>query len=252
MKETRLRKVKDFEKFYDSSESLFTDIRDNDKRVEIFQREYMLIISPGSRAGGDEKRVVEIFWGARPYEYITKGNHWRSLTETGVTLFFYRNDTGDVTISLYPAKTEYRKPVEDYITLHELIDPKRLHSKRFIRSLWNDFIAYMEFTSLDGKPTFQQKLRIFYLKHFKHMVVNQTWMPTRFSEFSKEVFKWVLTGGIIFYVIPILTEPKYSETDLQLIEINKKLEKISTRRVPVSFGGVKVSPEKNKKIKKNI
>lgn len=233
MREKRLQKIKDFETFYDNSESVFTELRDKDKRVEIFQNEHMLCICPGSRAGGNEKRIVEVFWGARPYEFETKGNGWKSLTEKGATLFFYRNDTGDVTISLYPAKTEFRQPIEDYIALYEWVDPKRLNDEKFIQSLWEDFVAYMESTSLDGKPTYPQKLRIWYLRHFKHLVIKQTWTPTKFSKFIERVLKIVTTvffsGAVLIYIINTMTKPSMTETEIQLREVNKNIQTLSTQ-----------------------
>lgn len=233
MKEKRLQKIKDFEKFYDNSESVFTKLRENDKRVEVFQNEHMLCICPGSRAGGDEKRIVEVFWGARPYEFETKGRNWKSLSETGATLFFYRNDTGDVTISLYPAKTEFRQPIEDYIVLHEWVDPKKLNDHKFIESLWDDFIAYMEKTSLDGKPTFYQSLRIWYLRQFKHLVIKQTWTPTKFSKFIERVLKIATTvlfsGAVLIYLINVTTKPSTTETEILLREVNKNLETVSSQ-----------------------
>lgn len=233
MKEKRLQKIKDFETFYDNSDSVFTELRKNDKRTEVFQNEHMLCISPGSRAGGNEKRIVEIFWGARAYEFETKGRNWKSLTETGATLFFFRNDTGDVTISLYPAKTEYIQPIEDYIALHEWIDPKKLNDKKFIKSLWNDFISYMEYTSLDGKPTYSQKFRIWYLRQFKHLVIKQTWTPTKFSEFIKRVVKTstsvIFSGAVLIFLINLMTKPTTTETETQLKEVNKNLETVSTQ-----------------------
>lgn len=230
MKERRLQKIKDFENFYDNCNSIFTKLRNEDKRVEIFQNEYMLCICPGSRNGGNEKRIVEIFWGARAYEFETKGNQWKSLRETGATLFLYRNDTGDITISLYPAKTEYRQPIENHITLYEWLDPKKLNDQDFINSLWNDFIAYMECTSLDGKPTYLQKLRINYLRFFKHLVIDKKWMPTKFSKFSINLLKWVLTvgfSGVILFAINYFTQPKITETEIHLKDANKKSDTIS-------------------------
>lgn len=230
MKEIRLRKIKDFENFYDHCITIFTNLREQDKRAEVFQNEYMLCICPGSRAGGNEKRIIEIFWGARPYEFETNGNHFKSLKETGATLLFYRNDTGDITISLYPAKTEYRQPIENHIALYGWLDPRKLNSEDFIKSLWNDFIAYMECTSLDGKPTYLQKLRVDYLRFFKHLVIDKKWMPTKFSKFSLDILKWVLTvgfSGIILFAVSYFTQPKIIETDIQLKEVNKKLEIIS-------------------------
>jgi hypothetical protein len=239
MKEKRLQKISDFDRFYDSCETIFTNLRDNDSRAIIFQNEYMLCICPGSRAGGDEKRVVEIFWGARAYEFETKGKQWKSYKETGATLFFYRNDTGDITVSLYPAKTEFRQPIENHIALYEWLNPKKLNNKAFIQSLWNDFIAYMECTSLDGKPTFYQRLRISYLRNFKHLVIDNKWRPTKFSEFTKDVFKWVLTvglSGIIIYVLTQVTQPPTTETEIQLKEVNKNLEIVSKQLDKYSEG----------------
>lgn len=229
MKEKRLQKIQEFEKFYDNCNSVFTNLRDTDSRVEIFQNEYMLCICPGSRARENEKRIIEVFWGARLYEFETKGKQWKGLKETGATLFFYRNDTGDLAISLYPAKTEFRQPIENYIAMYEWLNPKKLNTHKFVKSLWNDFIAYMECTSLDGKPTISQRLRISYLRYIKHLVIDNKWTPTKFSVFYKDIFKWVLTvglSGIIIYVLTIMTQPKTSETEIQLKELNKNLEMV--------------------------
>lgn len=233
MREKRLQKIKDFETFYDNSKTVFKELGENDKRVEDFQKEHMLCICPGSRAGGNEKRIVEIFWGAKAYEFETKGKNWKSLSETGATLFFYRNDTGDVTISLYPAKTEYRKPIEDFITLYQWVDPKKLNDSKFIKSLWNDFVSYMEATSLDGKPTRLQKIRIWYLRQFKHLVIKQTWTPTKFSEFINRVMKTstsvIFSGAVLIFLINHMTNPTTTETETQLKQINQNLEKVSTQ-----------------------
>src|SRR5690606_38982747 len=183
MKEIRLKKIEAFDNFFDNCDSIFGKLRDEDKRVEKFEREYMLRVCPGSRAGGSEKRIVEVFWGFRPYEFSTQGKNWKSLVEYGSTLFFYRNDTGDITITLYPAKTDFRKPTEDHIVLHEWFDPRKLNNHNFIKSLWNDFIAYMEVTSLDGKPDRIQKIRILYLRNFKPLVIESKWRETKFSVF---------------------------------------------------------------------
>ena len=227
MKEKRIKKIKNFENFYDNCKSIFTALRDADPRVEIFQNEYMLCICPGSRAGGNEKRIVEIFWGGRGYEFETNGRQWKSLTETGATLFFYRNDTGDVTISIYPAKTEFRQPLESYISIHEWLDPIKLNNPKFIKSLWNDFIAYMECTSLDGKPTFLQRLRISYLRNFKHLIISNKSTETNFFIFCKDIFKWVITVGLsgtLIYFLSTMTQPKATDSEIQLKEINNHLK----------------------------
>lgn len=230
MSEERLRRIKDFDKFYDDCETIFKNLRDNDKRGVFFQNEYMLCICPGSRAGGTDKRIVEIFWGARLYEYQTQGTKWRGLKEQGATLLFYRNDTGHITISLFPSYTEFREPIESQIMLYRWKDPKALNNHKFIQSLWDDFMAYMEFTSLDGKPSYYQRLKISYFRNFKHLVISKKSHPTRFGETIKKIIIWSVTvgfSGVFIYIFTLLTLPKNTETIFQLKEINNNLDKVS-------------------------
>lgn len=229
MKEKRIKRIKHFESFYDKSKEIFETLRDNDSRADIFEKEYMLCVCPGSRAGGQEKRIVEVFWGARLYEFETKEKSWKSLTETGVTLFIYRNDTGHITVSLSPAKTEYMQPIEDSITIYKWLDPKKLNDDKFLKSLWNDFIAYMEYTSLDGTPSFGQKLRISYLKNIRNLVIDKKWQPTKVSVFSKDVLKFVLTvglSGFVFFIVSVLREPDENVIQKELETLNKNIEVI--------------------------
>jgi hypothetical protein len=223
MKRTRFDRTKDFDSFFDKCEEIFKTLRDNDKKAERYQNEYMLCVCPGSRAGGQEKRIIEVFWGGRAYEFETKGKSWKSLNETGVTLSMYRNDTGHITVSLYPAKTEFIKPIEDSIAIYKWLDPQKLNNKRFVKSLWNDFMAYMECTSLDGSPTLRQRFRIFYFRHFKNLVVNKIWQPTKFGEFSKSVLKFVLTvglSGFVFFFVSVLNDSGENELKQSLNNID--------------------------------
>lgn len=197
-----------------------------------FKNEYMLNICPGSRAGGQEKRIIEVFWGSRMYDFESQSTWKKSFNETGVTLFFYRNDTGHITISLSPAKTEFIKPIEDSIVLYRWIDPKKLNNDRFIKSLWNNFIAYMQYTSLDGKPTYYQKLRVFYLRYFKRLVIDNKSKPTKFSKSFGKLSSWVLTVGLsgtIIYFLTIATQPKTNKTEKYLNEVNRNLKNISKK-----------------------
>lgn len=252
MKEKRLRKISFFESFYDKCESTFNNLRDNDKRsiVEDFENEYMLCVCPGSRAGGTEKRIVEVFWGKRPYEFETVGSSWKALVETGATLFFYRNDTGDISIYLYPAKTEFQQPIEKLIVLHRFINPKKLSKKGFIKSLWNDFIAYMACTSLDSKPTLLQRLRISYLRFFKRLVIDKKSRPTRFWNSIIYISKWIFTvglSGMLIYFLTIIIQPNTTETEIQLKEINNNIKVLSKQLDRISSNNADI-----KKISKTV
>jgi hypothetical protein len=189
-----------------------------------------LNICPGSRAGGNDTRTVEVFWGARNFEIETEGRHWRALHEMGATLHFYRDDSGFVLITIYPAYTENRKPIETSITLYIWLDPIKLNNRSFLKKCWNDFMAYMECTSLDGNPTIYQRLRISYLRHFKHLVIENNWMPTKISKFLKDILKFVLSiglSGFILFLITLFIEPSSKATEDQIKVTNNKLDSIS-------------------------
>lgn len=206
MKRNRQDRNKDFDTFYDKSKGIFRNLQQSDRRTEKFEREHMLCVCPGSRSGGTDKRVVEVFWGSKIFETKTQGRHWKSLTEQGSTLFFYRNDTGHVTVSLYPAYTDFRKPIEDSITLYSWLDPLKLTKKKFVESLWQDFIAYMECTCLDGTPSWRQRIRIEYLRFTKHLIINKEWNPTRFNCFLYDILKFILTVGLSGFIIYFVTK----------------------------------------------
>lgn len=233
MTRTRQNRRDDFDDFYRSAVATFKAFRDNDASVEKFERLYNLCIAPGSRAGGTNNRVVDVFWGSRPFETITLGRTWKALSEYGATLLFERDDTGFVIISIYPANTDNRKPIESRIYLKLWVDPIKLKSSSYLKSLWKNFNAYMECTSLDGNPTRLQRLRISYLRNFKYLVVNEKFTPTKFSGFLKGVFKLVLaacfSGAVLIYFVNLTTKSKTNETDIQLKEVNKNLETVSMK-----------------------
>lgn len=231
MARTRKDRRNDFDEFYRTAKETFDAFHKNDPRAIEFQNLYSFYVCPGSRAGGKNIRVVEIFYGNRPFEIIEQGRNWKTLTEYGATLLIELDDNGYIIISLYPANTDNRKPIETSITLHNWLDPQKLKDNKFIRSLWNDFMAYMEYSSLDGHPTFLHRLRISYLRKFKHLVIDNKWQPTRFSNFISGVSKLVvsacISGAVLIYLITLIIKPKTTETETQLKEVNKNLETVS-------------------------
>lgn len=238
MARTRQDRRSDFDEFYKTAKATFLGFRDNDPKAEKFEKIYMLNVCPGSRAGGNNYRVVEVFWGSRPFESITLGDSWKALPEYGATLLFERDDSGFVVISVYPAGTDNKKPIESSISLKLWIDPIQLKDKAFLKKQWNDLMAYMECTSLDGNPTLWQRLRVSYLRNFKHLVIDNKWTPTKFSGFIQGVFKLMLaacfSGAVLIYFINVATKPKATETDTQLKEVNKNLETVSKQLDKIS------------------
>ncbi len=238
MARTRIERRNDFDEFYRTAVTTFTAFRDNDASAEKFERLYNLCVCPGSRAGGTNNRVVDVFWGSRGFETITLGRSWKALTEYGATLLFERDDSGFVLISIYPANTDTRKPIESSISLKHWVDPLKLKDNSYLMKLWNDFNAYMECTSLDGNPTLSQRRRISYLRKFKHLVIDNKWTPTKFSSFIQGALKLVLatcfSGAVLIYFVNLTTKTKATETDTQLKEVNKNLEIVSKKLDKIS------------------
>lgn len=235
MKNKRSKKIEDFKDFFNDCENIFNKVKQNNIRTTFFKNAYNLIISPGSRAGGTEKRIVEICWGARLYEFEpVSETKWESKTETGAYLLFYRHDKGDVTIFLYPAKTDFQEPIENNIVLHKLINPKKLKQNKFILSLWSDFIAYMECTSLDGEPTCCQRLRVFYLRTFKNLIINNKYNLTRFVKLFNYIVKWTFTIGCSGGIIYLFTQPLNTETKTLLKKVNQNIETVSKHLEEIS------------------
>src|SRR5438093_932066 len=136
MARSRQERRNDFDEFFKTAVKTFTTFRDNDPKADKFERIYMLRVCPGSRAGGNNNRVVEVFWGSRPFETITHGNSWKALIEYGATLLFERDDSGFVIISIYPAGTENKKSIESNIPLVLWIDPIQLSDESFLKKQW--------------------------------------------------------------------------------------------------------------------
>jgi hypothetical protein len=228
MTKDRLDRINDFEEFYKTAYVTFNEFLNSDNRVKDFKEIYGLNISPKNETDEYDKRTVAISWGFRKYDRIIdiENNTKKALVENGATLYYERLDSGHVVILLYPAHTENRMPIEDSITLKRRIDPKELKDKRFLKNNWNDLIAYMESTSLDGNPSFLQKMKISYLRTFKHLIIDKKARPTRFSNYLKYTFKFVGSvglSGFIIYIITLFSQKENNTLIRQQIDISKRL-----------------------------
>ena len=228
MTKDRLDRINNFEEFYKTAYITFSEFLDNDNRVNDFNEIYGLHITPKSENDEFDKRTVAISWGYRKYDRIIdiENNTKKALLENGATLYYERLDSGHVVILLYPASTENRKPIEDCITLKRRINPKKLKDKRFLKNNLNDLIAYMESTSLDGNPSFIQKVRISYLRTFKHLIIDKKAKPTTISKYLKSTAKFVVSVGLSGFIIYLITLFSQRESDKLIneqIHITNKL-----------------------------
>ena len=145
--------------------------------------------------------MVEIFWGAHPVKRIDKKNNFKLVSEDGVTLIFYLLTDGYVTISLYPAKNEFVSPIEDCIILYRHIKASWLLKANNQKSLWRNFMAYTECTSLKGTPSIWQRLRIFWLRYSRPLYVGGVQQPIKGLQHILKIVTFALTVGLSGFLL---------------------------------------------------
>ena len=240
----RLKRIEDFKKFYNDSKNFFNDIAENDHSHKHLDDLFSLCICPGGRMGGVNEKTIEVFYGARPIgKNTTIGPNFQKNTkletEDGAMLRYYLTDAGNVVCSLFPAKSENRRPHEDFIIIEFLKSPSKLWKRA--KSHWKFFISYMEVTCLDGSPDFFQRLRVFYIRSFKRYIIDNIAQTRKFAVLIKEVSKYVLTIGLSGFLILIITLVKDNVEPTQNIdqfkELQQSIEKISetTTRISISI-----------------
>lgn len=197
-----IKKLEDvFREFYNNAKDFFCKLQKSDPLSLFFNDRCDLQVCPGCRAGGDDPNVVEVFWGSHPVKRIEKKNGLKLLTEDGVTMLFHLLPNGHVTITLYPAKTEVMRPLEDCIMLHRFIKATWLLKEKNQKSLWRDFMAYTECTSLIGTPSFWQKLRISWLKYSRPLCVEGIQQPIKGLQHLQKIVTFALTVGLSGFLL---------------------------------------------------
>lgn len=236
----RIRRYKDFESFFSQANTIFEPFKDKNKRTRYLQATNMLCICPGGRDGGRDKRVVEVFWGQKVYDQNERVTNLFQIdhlfySAKGATILFYKNDDGYVTIYLIPAGTDLTHPDEDGICWEKKVVPSKLLSKSYLKRAWYAFMAYMEVTQLDGKPSAFQRLYIWYLRYFHNLVVDKKWQRTKAMDSLNSMVKWfpmVALSGVAIFVLQLLFVPSPAEheniTNIKdnAVEINHRVNEV--------------------------
>lgn len=262
----RNKRFEDFETFYNQAKDIFEPYRLKGEREKYYQNLYMLCVCPGSRAGGCESRIVEFFWGKRIFDKdeSLSADGRRSLhflAETGATMLFFKNDDGYVSIQMFPAHTDQRHSTEDFIFFEKRVNPSRLLQKSFQISCWSAFMAYMEVTSLDGDPTLWQKLKVWYYRNFKYVIIDNKELPLRYVSFLQKVGTWVLTIGcsglVIFLLQLCFSKNSFEHRNIKdirdtVIETNHHIIKIQDEVNRIKLNQDSIINISNRTKKKNV
>lgn len=111
-------------------------------------------------------RHVQLHSGAHPIEmYETKEakeSGYKIVSEDGASIVISQVISGEVVISLYPYKSQYREPREKYIVWAILNHPDEVTHK-LLRKLSQDFFIYSRVSSCCFSDTFFERLKVRYL-----------------------------------------------------------------------------------------
>jgi hypothetical protein len=213
-----------FEIFYKKSKPYFRYIHAQDKSIQYLSHHYGFCICPGSSDGGFNKRIVEIFWGSRPFDKVTEVSGLsmteKFIAERGAGLTYQLLDNGNVVISLSPAKTDYLSPIEGHIFITLLRKPKKLLNIRYLKKHWKYVKAYMNITSLEGSKSIQYKVITWYLRNFKNTLVNKKLNGPKAISTMKEIIKYVITVGLSGFLLLLISSIKECNNN----EIEKNYE----------------------------
>lgn len=218
----RMQRYNDFQAFSDESKDLFVGLSESDTRNEFFGGEYSLCITPGGAYGGRDKRHVEVFYGQRAFDSDEK----KLLSECGARLDYQLNDAGAVICRLIPARTENLAQLEDAIIFRWLSEPKEL--KALAPTHWNLFMSYMRVTSLDGDPTWLDRLRVSWLRLCHLRIVAGKLEKRRITSIGETIFKFTMTVGLSGFLLFGIT--RYFDGP-STTKLNNEIAKLRTEQM---------------------
>jgi hypothetical protein len=219
---TRLEKYDVFKQFFTTAEKIFNEIHTRYKPHYDLRNSYGFYIAPGSRNGGQDTTVVDVFFGHRPYRTSKKIERLQITTQVeianGTSLLYYQVDTGDIFVELAPAFTEKHKAQEEFIIIDYIKKPKKLLNSRFLRKHYKYLVSYLAVTSIEDKPNIVDKVIVAYLRMTKRYYNNKITYEPKITKYLTNVLKLILTVGFSGFLLAFI--PFFANQSK-----NKELEK---------------------------
>ncbi len=224
---SRQKKYSDFKIFFRRSKPIFRAYEKVDTHSHDLSRTYSFYSVPGGRIGGQEERLVQIFFGNRPFDSTTQfvsddksgipSRQLRLLTESGALLQYYREPSGAVTCLLMPAQVENVRGREDFIVLDRISSPLRLLDRSVTRRHWRYFISYMHCTCIDGDPNLMDRARTAWIRFTKVRVVKNAQAGTVLEKWFWKSASFALTVGLSGFLLLLL--PKAPTPDVSKVQV---------------------------------
>lgn len=110
------------------------------------------------------EQTVQVWFGKRPISHLQKINGTGVPIEEGATLLYSLGPTGDVAVTLYPARSDAHRMQEDHIRL-ELKRMSINRMRRVYKQHVRDLVAYQFYSSLQGKASWLESCRVQWLRN---------------------------------------------------------------------------------------
>ena len=210
---TRQDSYKQFDVFADNAQVIFDELLKTDVRATDLSKRYSFYAVKGGAMGGVDKRLVEVFFGARPFDHVTvlgaEGGGFSSprttfMSERGACLRYERTDSGSVVCTLHPAETNNLKQVEEFIFYEVIRNPAILNSKKVVSRHWRAFISYMECTNIDSSSTFSDRVRVGWLRFTRQLSIGAKLQRSRLHAAAERIAGYVLTVGLSGFLLAIV------------------------------------------------
>jgi hypothetical protein len=212
-----LEKRNKFRVFYKKAKPFFRFIHSRNKSVQNLSNYYGFYICPGGSNDGCNNRIVEIFWGHRPFdsttEIISHSITKKFLAEWGAALQYQLLDNGKVIVSLSPAKTEHFGPIESDIFIEMLNNPEKLRKIRYLKKHWLFFKSYMNITSLEGNKNIKFSIITWYLRNFKNIIIDKKLNNPKVITVIKDLIKNIITVGLSGFLLFVITSIKECKSE---------------------------------------
>lgn len=203
----RRRRRWDFLTFARGASDCFEGVSNSDPRHSVLKQCYSFYVIHGGRNGGQDKSIVEVFYGNRPVAAAPSGPMGKGrkvIAEAGATLLYQQNVSGSVCCIIYPASAEGYRRVEDSILLSWIKNPRVLLRENVVRGHWNALMSYFEVSSLDGEPSIIDHLRVIWLMSIKRVIVDGAVQPRRCLQWIKSTLSFALTVGLAGFLLELL------------------------------------------------
>lgn len=159
---TRIFRTEVFNLFFRNAALWFSNAVKGNKRHDKIAALMPFQIVPGGRNGGNESRIVDVFYGNIPSgaDFGSQQDNLKVCTQYGARLSYVLQDNGKVLCFLFSAYSTNDTPLIKGFIFEEIKDVTVLTGIPRLQKHAAYLLAYNEFGRVDGSPSLIDKLRV--------------------------------------------------------------------------------------------